>query len=53
MLLAAPVPRRPSSRLPAIVMRAVSAPSSCRRRSAGASSVTVLASVPPSVGAAA
>ena len=34
-------------------MRVVSAPSSCRRRSAGAGSVTVLASAPPSVDAAA
>jgi len=51
--LAAPTHQRPASQPPVVAVRAVSAPGSCRKRSAGSGSVIVLASKPPSAVAAA
>lgn len=50
---AAPAHQRPADLPPVVAVRAVSAPSSCRKRSAGSGSVIMLASTPPSVVAAA
>jgi len=51
--LAAPTHRWPTSQPLVVAARAVSAPGSCRKRSAGSGSVIVLASRPPSAVAAA
>lgn len=50
--LAAPAHQQLADQPPVVATRAVSAPSSCRKRSAGSSSVIVLASGPPSTVAA-